>query len=346
MPLLIQDKPVRDFKTIDQLQETLNKETIQTVKIDGIASISYKQRGDGVLQLEVGGRANPVTQTAFVKLCSLLKAPARFLVELPFENISKDLLVRAFKTEEEKINLILKDDVIIGLSTREEVLTTRELLENTIPSIDKNCIRNISLVNERMFLSFVRSKESPLPGDQIETGLTITHDDSGGLAPAIDYYFYRLACSNGAVVKEIMKIAKFSNRMSKVKTLDLYKNRIEQSLDHINSIICTAIGTMSASPIPAEEKRFISDYLGFKNREDGLNLFQSKVHNNPAATYYDLMNFITDFAKSFDPIEKRIYESLGGNMILHFREFNKSVDLFPKFTEFKRQKLHEESQVN
>lgn len=342
------DTSMEVYKTVEELRENLNKRKRTTSLVDNFSNIKFSNDVNGKLQIDFGSGKQAFSSVGFDRFCKLIRVPSKFVKTLPYDNIEKDLYVSLFKSPLEQINFISKDNRVIGVSDKEDPVSTSEIVDKLFETNHKT-IRDVSVYNEQLILSFTRNEEAPIIGDRIDSGLCLSHDDSTGGNPSLSYYFWREVCTNGAVAREIQKIAKFSKRMGKTQMFEIFNARVEESLNNISAILSGAIQTMNNTKIIQDEKKYLKCFLdkklNFEENEVIGTAFTKSILQNVDSSYYDLMNFITDSAKSFPIDEKFHLESLGGNMVAHFKSVHPSFDIFKGYNDFKRKKMHKDGVV-
>lgn len=334
------------FSTMEEFVKfTEDQNRVETV-IDNGANVKFAQDEIGKLTIDFGKGPFKFHETGFIGLCKTLKVPSRYLQSLPSENLIKDLFVGMAKCNADKLNLVTKADRFTGIAAREERVSTREIL-NRISNLDGNIqFKELSYLNEQTRMSIATSTIVPLPNEVFDCGVALFHDDSSGLHPDLNHYIYRQTCSNGAKTTKLIKISGFSQRMSKLKMLDLLPKKIQTNVTNLEAQITSTLTSMSSMLVGAEDKKYIKKFLakklGFNVHKDGFEAFDKEMLKE-TATYYDLMNFITNFAKKFDDSSRKdSIEHIGGDMLGFFKQNHRAMEPLQGFNTFKTKQLHKE----
>ena len=339
----------KNFKKLDELQAFLKTQDRKSSMVDGLTKLKFSQDGLGKLQLDYGQGPQVFTERGFNIFCKSFKMPPKYLEVLPYENMVKDIFASIAKSPKEKINFISKNNRLIGCSTKEEITSTEEVVNKLFETNHKD-VKEMAYRDDRLYLSFTRDTVIPIPGDNLETGLSVHHDDGMGSFPTLSHYVWRLVCTNGMKTREIENLASFSNRMQKSKMFEVFNKRIEDSFGKINNPLVECITRMSKTKIINDDKKYYRSYLKgkmyFADHPEFESGFTSLIETNTESTFYDLMNFITNSALNLAVDEKDQLERLGGDMLAHFKAYKPSLDIFNGFTEFKRKKIHKEKNAS
>ncbi len=336
-----------DFKNIQEFREHLDKQNRVSPLVDASKGIKFGYDQSGKITMDYGSGVKGFTENGFTRFCKMLHVPARYIANLPSENASKDLLATLHRSKLSKFSLVLLDDQIVGATPKEETVSTLEIIDRVFADGAPFNIKGIGGYKGNSIIYFTTESAVPIVNDQIDYGMALSHDDSMAGNPMVDFYFWRQICSNGAVARKLERLIKISNRMPKDKMFEVLINRIGTSLDSAASSFSSAVSTMSRTPIPTDDKKYLKSYIGskfyFKDNQHLETKFETLIRNNDAATYYDLMNYITDSAKDFPIDESHRFLALGGDMVAHFKENKPTLDVFTGFTEFKRKKIYKET---
>jgi len=343
--LLLEDLGFKDFTSIDELRDHLKKDSLAVKTIDGPSSIRFNQDSNGLLQADVTGEKYNFTKNGFDIFCKIFKVPPKFVKDLPFENIVKDLSVSILKSPLSEVSLITRNSKIVGASTRKQPLNTLDVVDKAFAT-NRVDFKNIGLSNGQLIVDFTRDKTVTLSGEVFETGINLIHDGDIGDTPSLDYYFWRLVCKNGAVSKKIISLSKFSKKMTNDAVYTLLSERVGVSLDIPNAMLKDSISRMETTKIADDDRKYIKMFIGkkldFASREDGETQYDIKIKEG--STYFDLMNFTTDFAKSLDSANQNRIERFGGSMLGYFQTTKPSSEILKGYTEFKRLKVYKEKQ--
>lgn len=341
---------MQTYKTVDEFRDALKTTDRRVMIADNINTVKFNHDMNGKLMIDFGSGPYGFTETGFERFCKKIHVPASFVSALPCENSCKDLLASIYQSKIEQVNFIVKDNKIVGASDREDTVSTLEIVDRLFSSASDKKLKEIGVYREKALIYFTKEGSIPLVDDPIDYGLCVTHDDSTASNPSLDFYFFRQICSNGAVSRHIEKISKLSNRMDKMQMFDVLTQRVEQSLDYVNSTLSAAVRSMSTAPILSDDKKYLKMYLTpklrFKENEYIALKYDELIGQKDNATYYDLMNFVTDSAKDFAIDERHRLMALGGDMVAHFKSQKATLDVFKGFNEFKRQKMHKEHLAN
>jgi hypothetical protein len=344
--LFLEDTTEKVYKKdiISNIENELKKENRTFLSTDVPKNIRFSQK-DGRLQVQIPSYGTyPISNIGFERLCKILKAPARFFRQLPFENIQKDLSVQTLNTNYDRINFIIKNNVITGVSVRDFDVSPKDVLEKVLQNNSLKIIEG-GYFNGNVFINYTNSENTPIINDSFQYGLSIICDDTGKDNPHLDTYLYRLICANGALAREYAPFQRFSNKQNKDSILDVISDKIQNGDYDLSSNISDSLSNMKDQLIPQDEKKYLQYYLkrslDFKNRDDGKSRFQQEIVSKEAS-YYDLMNFITDYAKGFDLYNKRKLEILAGNMLPAFKEVNPHDEIFHGYAEIKRKAMRKE----
>lgn len=333
------------YKTVDDFRDFLKAQDRQVIPVDTITNIKFSHDATGKLNTNFGSGDKGFTEGGFSRFCKTLGVPARFVSSLPHENTCKDLYASLYSSGLDKINFIVKKDRITGVASRDDSVSTLDLMDKVFTGAPDRKVKEISFYNETADVSFTRQSIAPILNDQIDLGLMLSHDDSYGSNPSVSLYFWRLICENGAVAKQLEKIVKFG-RMNREQMFTVLGDRVESSLDTLGITLGASIKNMSQKTIPDEDKKYYKAYLrkklSFEDKGYLETKYASLIEQNSSATYYDLMNYITDSAKDFDSSQKTKLLVMGGEMVSHFKDFNPTLDVLRGFTEFKRKKIYKE----
>lgn len=341
------DPEIKVFNHVDELRDHLKLNRRGHFVVNDFGKLKFSQSTDGKLQLDWGSGVFEFTDTGFTRFCEAIKVPANFVRILPFDNLVKDLLIAFLHVTAKSLTILYKDNLVYGVSKRVEPLSCLEILNSAFMTNHKE-FTNVSILNEDMLVQFTNNEFTLMPGDNFKSGLSLVHRGSQGVTPELSFYTLRLICTNGMVGSSLVKLGKFSNRLEKSKLLTLLPDRVDSNLVTANDLLITSCVKMSQSEVPQEEKKFIKGFLAKKldfNIEDasdgGSNQFDALI-TNKVCTFYDLLNFITDYAKNFETEDKFEIEALGGRLAAGFRDVDPASELFSGYTEFKRKMLHKD----
>jgi hypothetical protein len=332
------------FKSVDEIKDFLStKNRVVSTPVDN--NVNFESDKDGRLHLLSTGNDLQFAQSGFNRFCKLLKVPPKYLQELPFDNIKKDLTVSMLKSNLEEMNLIVRDEKIVGVTARENVVSPLEVVDRVFKNGKE--LKDANISNENLTLCFVRSYENIVDNDRIGSGLCVTHDNSTGSYPSLSFYFWREVCENGAIAKNLEKMSKFSTRLDKDKMFEMLDMKIEQYTSSIENILSSSLQNMKQREVPQDEKRFLKSFLSrkldFKNNGELEGKFDDLISKSSVSNYYDLMNYITNSSKEMTTVDSNKVKVLGGMMVAHFKSEKPSLDLFNGYAEFKRKKLYKDS---
>lgn len=331
------------FEKIDKFKDFLQTQDRKEFPVEDFKAINFSKDSTGKFLVDFGSGPRMFTPSGFSALCSTIKVPNRFITKLPHENMCRDLTASLFRSDEKILNFITSKDNVIGVSTRKVPVSTLEvleklLLENGLNYTDINYHKGMSAV------SVVKGRITCLTGDEFDCGVVIQHDDCFGDHPRFGQYIWRLICTNGARVKTFEKTSKFSNRLDKTKMFDLFSTRLTESMDLVCNDFVSVINRMTETKIPREDKRYLKAFVSKKlgHEEGGDPEYEMNIHDNDDATYYSLMNYITDYAKNFEPSQKNKYELLGGNVLSYFKDKGGSHEILPGFSNYRLKQIKKE----
>lgn len=336
----------KEFESIDTLRDFLKTEKRGTYLCTDFNKIKFSLSKDNEFLIDFGIGNYRFTVDGFNKFCKYFNVPTKFVSGLPYDNIVKDLYASLLNSDKEFVTFLYKDDKIYGISNREEPISTLEVLDTAFRTNHKE-FKTIGFNNEEVIVNFCSNILNPIPGDIYGSGLSLHHNGTEARTPTLDFYYWRQVCTNGAVATSLIKLNKFSNRMDKSKFLSNFNSRVDQSLQKANDMLLVSLKSMHTKQIPNEEKPHVKEFLArkldFNNNEGGSNSFDLEVTNKTEVTYYDLMNFITDYAKDFALVERHELEILGASISAYFRPVQPASELFKGYAEFKRRRIHKES---
>ena len=337
--VLVDDAPDAFFNSLDELRDKLSKEVRKSVYTDSPTTVDFFKSDKNLYSADTTQGKYPFSNTAFDRLCKLLNVPAKFMKKLPADNAIKDLKASLYRTPLKGLNFIVKNDVIVGISDKEQTTSALEVIDRLFTPNHGFSVKNIGMSGEQLVIDFTRDTITPIIDDSLEYGLSLKHSDHDGSHPHLSHYVWRQVCSNGLIVLQLEKLAKFSNKMPKEKMLEMLNERVSYNIDLISASLGGAVDKMSTTTIPQEERKYLKSFLykkmDFENHDDLDVGFEEKISRRAESTYYDLMNFITDAAKNFSVLERRGLEGLGGQLLSNFKSDRVTLEYFKGYAAHK-----------
>jgi len=345
--ILADDAPDKFFSVLDEVREKLSKEVRKSVYTDSPTTVDFFKSDKNLYSADTTRGKYPFSNLGFDRLCKLLNVPAKFMKKLPSDNAIKDLKASLYRTPLKGLNFIIKDDVIVGVSDKEETTSALEVLDRLFVPGHGFAVKNIGMSGEQLVVDFTRDTITPILNDSLEYGLSLRHTDHEGTHPQLSHYVWRQVCSNGLIVSQLQKLAKFSNKMPKDKMFEMLSERVSYNIDLISTPLGSAVERLNTSTIPQEERRFLKSFLSkkmdFENHDDLDTGFEEKISRKAESTYYDLMNFITDAAKNFSVLERRGLEGLGGQLVSNFKPDTVTLEYFKGYAAHKFAAIQKEN---
>jgi len=342
--MLLHQTETESFSNLDDAKQYIADHPMSIITTDSPSTIEFEMGSDGELEAKVAGAKLQFAERGFDRFCDLISVPKKFVKALPFENIKKDLYASLMSSALNRITFMLKNGVVVGATPKEDPVYPREVIDKAF-SVNHKDIKEINLYDDQLIVNFTRDTQQPVINETIDTGISLFHNGGVGANPTLSFYFWRQICSNGAMTKHLVKLGRFSSRMKKDRMLNVFESRVNSSLDEGNDILCSSIRNMNEEIIEEPEKKYLKHFLSkklrFKEHDDGPSKFQLDIMSKEAS-YYDLLNFITDFAKSFGLFDKYTIERLGGDMVAYFLDVKPTSELFKGYAEFKRKAMHKE----
>jgi hypothetical protein len=343
------DEEDKTFKTLPELVTHLQGESYRTEAIDRSAfpNVKFDKDADNRVTLDWGNGPIQMQNTGFTRLCKLLKAPENFLNQLPLDNIRRDVVARLMSSEDlSRITAIIKNNRIVGVSKKEAPLSALSLLQNSqIFTTNHKTFQSCGVTNGRVMIDYTVTDNQPLPNDSFGFGISMVHDDTMGTYPSIAPYSFRMVCANGLVHTRTFGNVRFSNRMSNDKFMESFSAKATELPTQMFAEYASVLSTMQNKSIEGEEKPiirdFLSDTLNWESGIDGSTTYEAEIARKGTATYYDLMNFTTNYANQLDLRSRRTTQMLGAEMFDFFK--GDQGELFKGYAEHHRKHVYAHS---
>lgn len=343
------DEADKTFQTLDELRTFLEAEKPRVEMVDrsNFTNLKFDKDSDNRVTMDWGNGPVSVQNTGFSRLCKLLKAPENFLTTLPLDNIRRDVVARLLGMEElQRMALIIKNNRVVGVSKREAPMTGLDVFQKT-PFFQTNhkTYRSVGITNNRIQVDCTTTENSPLANDIYGFGMSLVHDDTSGTYPSVSPYSYRIVCANGAIHPKFFGSFRFSSRMSHDKFYESFETKTNDIPATMFNHYATVLSTMSTTPVPEEEKPilgdFLTDRLNWEDGIDGRTAFEAEITRKGTATYYDLMNLVTNYANQLDLHNRRATQIIGSEVFDFFG--GESSELFKGYAEHRREYVYAHS---
>ncbi len=345
--VLIANAPDFFFKTLEELREHLGKQTRRSLFTDSPTTVDFFKSDKNIYSANTTQGSYPFSESGFEKLCKMLKVPSKFVLNLPSDNVTKDLKASLYRMPLKGLNFITKNDVIVGVSEKEQTTSATEVLDNLFPANHAYGIRNIGLSGENLIVSFTRDSITPFIGDTLEYGLSMLHSDHDGSHPQMGHYVWRQVCSNGLIALKLEKISKLSRKMPKDKMFEMFNSRVSENIELLTKSLTGALTRLQETVINPDEKKYLKTFLAKKlDYEAYADLsvkFDDVISHKSESTYYDLMNYVTDSAKNFSVMQRHYVEGLGGQLLANFKPDRASLECFNGYAAHKFAAIQKEN---
>ena len=301
-------------------------------------------------QVIIDGTDHEITQWGFEKFCGLLGIPRPFARKIP-EDLLKENIDRLLKekNENEELQFFESKQGLVGVGRKNydpfvgpDFLTQMALLKDIE-------IQN-TIVNERgVTVNYFKDIPDiePTQGDIVKVGFNVHNSDTGGAPTMSNLFLYRLACENGATMREAWGSAKrtYNKKIAKETSLINFYNQTEKLSTNANLLIeCLqeavstdatdehlrkawgslkrVIGSEArideALEVQEEERKDMFKEVSKRKARNRSGLINNQPPEEPKTigrTYYDLFNQVTAIEKNYRLDEKITIRKIGGDMI-------------------------------
>lgn len=251
----------------------------------------------------------PIRESFFQKLLRWYGFPLRQLKFLDIETITSICNDYLLNIKSKKVIVKLENNEALTITSEKfSEVNDIELIEKTISAgIEKIIIDDFStniMIEEKCQIK-------PFPNDVFGYGLAIKNSETGFSSVAFNDFLFRYICSNGAYIKENGFESKFYHYNLFVP--DVYA-RLNESLSTIN-IRAKQIEMklkMMEEPIKKFEMFSINKAI-FKHT--AFKLLDDLIDSDRTLTKYELMNIITERAKTFPFNLRSKIETIAGSLL-------------------------------
>ena len=262
-------------------------------------------------------KANKITEypvrTSFLR--KLLKWNS--LPEDLFSKIGSDLFIKVLN---ESLKNFKAWNVDIHLENNEAKTITSKLYSEVTNLEIYDVIKNLVITkishNDYMTRFYTKKKfeGAPIINDQCGFGFDIVNSETGFAALAFNHFILRYVCTNGATAPINMYNWK-QDHYAKDKNylIDYIKNQIERADSSRNNLFYKIKKSNDEKSIYLKQQitSKLNGILEWDKRVAFINSF------NWNGSKYDLFNYVTDRAKSFDITKRYQLERLAGEIILN-----------------------------
>jgi hypothetical protein len=239
---------------------------------------------------------------------------------IPFEDkgfLSDDTLIaicndslRTIKAREVDVRLV-DNEVLTITSQFYSMLTNLEVIK----AVSNAGITKIS-INDYLMRIYTeeRFKTDPIVGDTCGFGLNIFNSESGFSALGIQHFILRYVCTNGATMPLNMLFEKENHYGVKKEVLINFLHKQFERVEPSRKYIIFALKKSNDEPA----KKYFNQYC--YKIDTVIGKWKSKKffeEFDVELSKYDLFNFITDKAKSFDILKRYQLERLAGDLIMN-----------------------------
>ena len=304
-------------------------------------------------QIVIGKAEHQITSWGFEKLCAILGIPKPFARKIP-EDLLKENIARLLKEKngDDEINFFNSKKGLLGVAKKQndpfeniDFLTQMSTLHSGTAEIHDIIVsdRGVTL---NFFSPSIPNLE-PVKGDITRVGFNTHNSDTGGAPSTSHLFLYRLACENGAIMKEIWGTAKrtYNKKITKETSLLNFQKQTEQIstnaallsscftkmidmevTDEFFRKIWTTVKRVVGSEAVVDEALEISKetrkemFAGISKRKN--NNRRKLISDVPAEvavpigrTYYELYNQTTAMEKGFRLDERINLRKAGGDIL-------------------------------
>lgn len=283
-----------------------------------------------VLKMQVSRRSQPskclgyagipMAKKGVKSICSYLDVPYSFLQN---EDVDFQAYVLNHIAERKELvdtsKAIVQNDCIIHWVARSKVLVSDvvilQIFAEFVESLGLLAMVDTSksffgLDGSGFSVYFHDYEHEVVPGDTIYPGFRYSGSVMGSKAPSLEFYIFRLVCSNGL-------IRKMGNYKESLMLRDMeYPVRVQEFLvENIPRALEEALEFASLRDIPVDDPTktlySLSDHLrlGAAKRDDIIYLMDP---DNPPETMYDMVNLVTSYANFQSPMMAASLQSAGG----------------------------------
>jgi hypothetical protein len=241
------------------------------------------------------------------------------------------------------VTLCTMGDVVIGMvidrNSRYRPASTLQVLESlkSCGIIEQLALRRASISHRGVDIELVRKDITvePVPGDVIEVGLALSNSESGGRQLKASGYSYRLACTNGAVMRDSLGVARWPNdpRMTEAGCMAKFQKELQILCANVEDVV-RLYANVNARVIPDSELcnlwRRVARILGVEEadsvvgisadeRRDLQQTIRRRGPNEPAMATtwnaYSTHNRITHAAHGRRHLTRRGLQEIGGDLL-------------------------------
>lgn len=231
--------------------------------------------------------------------------------------VSEDLFLNLIN---EVLHKIRSKQVVVKLENEQALTITSTLftelrdleLFEQIKHLDITAISKNDFITR--FFTNKKAKQEILPNDYFGFGYNITNSETGFSALAIEHYILRYVCRNGAVAPfSLSERKKYHYNLP----LERMKKFIDDQLNYASQSRMNIVNAIKqSSDIDAVKSRYqIMQKLNYLLENRGGNDFMNGFDWNQSK--YDVFNYITHNAKSFDVNKRYRLEGFAGEIILN-----------------------------
>lgn len=248
-----------------------------------------------------GGKLVPLNEQGVKAMANFVGMPQTICRQLSpdtFGRVATELLSR-----KERYNLLMDNGEVgnfaeyrgVRTLSIERVITT---IEKAIPKADFH--RVVMLENYSTMIEIAGEKRQPIArGDMVRAGALVTFSPIGTIAPFVQSYVQRLACTNGQVTNDILREFRPAGGGGEGDDIwQWFRQSIQQSYGSLDRII-TRYREMVNERIPANARAMMLEALlkDAKITGDDADAIRSLAIQDPPRNSYELLNLMT-FASS------------------------------------------------
>lgn len=335
---------VREHRSTD-LQELvgLAKEKFHyDSQIVDISSLTITDKGTLLFQ----GQERIMLRPAFIQLCKRLKIPDPFAKHIPWGLLKHNITTLSMAYDIQVRVFTRDDDTIVNVANGSFIPLGHsafiESMQDKLPNITRGVISDITLELDSVEPIFGEKGKypdiKPRKGDVIKTGLRFKNSMTGFNFTSAALLLWRLICLNGMTLPVKLGFAKMRTKpdrelsvslnhfLSQVDNLGLQANSVEKALKGLNRPLNSLefarywkgldkivrdrdyLDTEIFVVDTEERQEFLSDGRMAKK-------FPDRTPMDTGVNGYELVNNVTDRAKTFDQTIRLRLEEFAGKIV-------------------------------
>lgn len=298
----------RRFRAPRQLREFLSSRDRQDFDVRGR---DVELTKEGILRSP--DFEGPLSGTAWQGLLEVLSVPQDFASQVCPPDLAVEVVNRLLSRSSTELRLRTVHDTARGVMPRDRLPIEHKLLAEWFPEGASRF--QATLGSDALRITFTREDVEVLPGDVYGRGWELISDENGLHGTEVHRYVRRLVCANGLV--GFRRTATFRRRTGS-------DTPVLQELAELRKVLAE-----DTNWALREAARWASDHqiqgqcdeaVGYLSRQLEGNTTRMLLGDiNPDSTWYDLLNTVTEHARTRPLSTRRRYEWAGGQLLRWFQ---------------------------